>query len=586
MRLNLSFVRNHPGDFAAASKARCRWVVRSCRPLILLLAVFPLGAESFPREALVALTGQVTSSEEGPIEGVLVSAKKAGGTITVTVVTDDQGRYRFPIERLDPGHYELAIRADGYDLDRAVGADISAEKTTTADLRLRKTSNLASQLSNAEWMMSFPGTDEQKASIQICTHCHTLERIVRSNHDADEFQQVIERMFRHSPESFPLMVQPDAPGRAGGELSPAQQAQQQNRRKTAEYLGTLNLSSVTQWPYPLKTFPRPKGEATDVIITEYGLPKRTRQPHDVIVDSEGMVWYASFGEPILGKLDPRTGKTKEYPIPVLKPGAINGNLDVEFDEDQNIWIAMTFQGGVAKFDRKTEKFTVYSLPPDLNADYRELTFVAPAHSRVDGKVWITDSGTYTILRLDIASGRFDVFEPFPRPRPLIYQVLSDARNNAYFTVMGREHIGKIDAKTGEISFYQIPTARSAPRRGMIDSQGRLWFGENRGNKIGVFDTNTQKFQEWPVPFPYYLPYDVTLDRNGEAWAVTEFSDSVLRFNPKTGEYTAYLLPRETNMRRAFVDNSTTPVTFWVGNTHGASIVKVEAIASPSALHKR
>ena len=270
---------------------------------------------------------------------------------------------------------------------------------------------------------------------------------------------------------------------------------------------------------------------------------------------------------------------------MLKPGAINGNLDVEFDEDQDIWIAMTFQGGIAKFDRKTEKFTVYSLPSDLNADYRELTFVGPAHSHVDGKVWITDSGTYTILRLDIASGKFDVFEPFPRPRPLIYQVLSDAQNNAYFTVMGREHIGKIDAKTGEISFYQIPTERSAPRRGMVDPQGRLWFGENRTNKIGMFDTNTQKFQEWPVPFRYYLPYDVTLDRNGEAWAVTEFSDSVLRLDPKKGKSTAYLFPRETNMRRAFVDNTTTPVTFWVGNTHGASIVKVERLDRATQLSR-
>jgi virginiamycin B lyase len=93
---------------------------------------------------------------------------------------------------------------------------------------------LASQLTNAEWLLSFPGTDRQKASIQACTHCHTLERIVRSNHDADEFEQVLERMSRHSPESYPLMVQLDSPGRVGADLSPEQQAkQQQDRRKQA-----------------------------------------------------------------------------------------------------------------------------------------------------------------------------------------------------------------------------------------------------------------------------------------------------------------------------------------------------------------
>ena len=104
--------------------------------------------------------------------------------------------------------------------------------------------------------------------------------------------------------------------------------QQQARRRQAEYLSTLNLSAGSHWSYPLKTFPRPKGDATRVIYTEYDLPRRTRQPHDVIVDSEGMAWYASFGEQILGKLDPRTGKVSEYPVPLLKPASPTGILGI------------------------------------------------------------------------------------------------------------------------------------------------------------------------------------------------------------------------------------------------------------------
>src|SRR6266550_8775797 len=61
-------------------------------------------------QAPVALSGKITSAEEGPMEGVLVSAKKAGSTITITVVSDQQGRYRFPSAKLTPGHYTLNIR--------------------------------------------------------------------------------------------------------------------------------------------------------------------------------------------------------------------------------------------------------------------------------------------------------------------------------------------------------------------------------------------------------------------------------------------------------------------------------------------
>ena len=42
-------------------------------------------------QAAATLSGQVSSAEEGPMEGVLVSAKKDGSTITTTVVTNEKG---------------------------------------------------------------------------------------------------------------------------------------------------------------------------------------------------------------------------------------------------------------------------------------------------------------------------------------------------------------------------------------------------------------------------------------------------------------------------------------------------------------
>jgi virginiamycin B lyase len=156
-------------------------------------------------------------------------------------------------------------------------------------------------------------------------------------------------------------------------------------------------------------------------------------------------------------------------------------------------------------------------------------------------------------------------------------VISDAKNNVYFTVFGRGDIGHIDAKTGKTSVYPTPTPNSAPRRGMLDVAGRLWFGENSANRIGMYDTRNERFQEWIAPNPESWPYDVTADKNGDAWSGGEYSDRILRLNPKSGEIVEYLLPRFTNVRRVFVDNSTTPPTFWVGNNHGASIVKLEPL---------
>src|SRR5256885_8961852 len=82
----------------------------------------------------VALTGRVTSAEEGPMEGVLISAKKAGSTITITVVSDEQGRYRFPAAKLPPGQYALRMRAVGYDLDSPHEITLAPGDSATADL--------------------------------------------------------------------------------------------------------------------------------------------------------------------------------------------------------------------------------------------------------------------------------------------------------------------------------------------------------------------------------------------------------------------------------------------------------------------
>ena len=77
--------------------------------------------------------------------------------------------------------------------------------------------------------------------------------------------------------------------------------------------------------------------------------------------------------------------------------------------------------------------------------------------------------------------------------------------------------------------------------------------------------------------PWSAPYDVMPDVRGEVWAGGMFTDRVARLDPKAGEITEYLMPRSTNMRRVWVDSSTTPPTFWSGSNHGASIVKVEPL---------
>jgi streptogramin lyase len=535
--------------------------------LVFLHSVSPAAAQH-----AAALTGQVTSSEEGPMEGVIVSAKKDGSTITVSVLSNGEGRYSFPADRLSPGRYNLQIRAAGYDLEGPKTAEVAAGQPATADIKLRKTRNLGKQLTNAEWMMSIPGSDDDKLQLINCVSCHTLERVVKSTHDADEFVQVISRMNGYAQVSQPIKPQRRV------DLSRA--ANPERFRKVAEYLATINLSSSMRHEFDLKTLPRVKGRGTNVVITEYDLPRPTIEPHDVIVVN-GEAWYTNFGEQFLGKIDPKTGKHTEYAMPELRKGFPAGNLDLGVGRDGNLLLGMMYQGAVAKFDPKTEKFQIWQLPPERLKDDSQLNMVTN-QAHVDGKLWVNDAGPSTLLRLDLASGKFEEFDPFSilpggRQGYSIYDVRADSQNNVYVTDFQKNYVVKVDAKTGKFTAYQTGTPLSRNRRGRIDDQDRFWFAEYRGNKIAMLDTKEEKIQEWPLPTKFTSPYDVIWDKNGELWTGGMTTDRVVRLDPKSGQVVEYPLPRDTNMRRMFVDNSTTPPTFWVGNNHGASVVKVEPL---------
>src|SRR5262249_56662013 len=97
-------------------------------------------------------------------------------------------------DRLAPGHYALAIRAVGYELDGSATAEVAPERAANVDLSLRTATDLAAQLTSTEWLNSMPGTAEQKRPLIECMSCHTLERVVRSKYSADAFIGVLERM--------------------------------------------------------------------------------------------------------------------------------------------------------------------------------------------------------------------------------------------------------------------------------------------------------------------------------------------------------------------------------------------------------
>ena len=236
-------------------------VRKSSVAFLATAALLAAGTLSPHAQGGAALNGTVSSPQEGKMEGVLVTARRDGANFDVTVVSDAQGKYSFPRSYVSPGKYAIKIRAVGYDLTSPGAVEVVEGKAATLDLTLDKARDLSSQITSVEWLNSLPGTEDEKAMLQreimSCTYCHSLERIVKSRHNTDQFMPVIDRMATYYPDGS--MAGTEGRGRAKLEGKEVAERVAKNpvwgyaptykKADLAAYLASINMSGGRSFHY-------------------------------------------------------------------------------------------------------------------------------------------------------------------------------------------------------------------------------------------------------------------------------------------------------------------------------------------------
>jgi virginiamycin B lyase len=528
-----------------------------------------------------ALTGTVRSTQEGLMEGVLVSAKRNGSTITTTVVTNAEGVYSFPRAKLEPGEYSVTIRAVGYVLDGAsskASVNVAAGSAGHLNLNLRQSNilELALQMTDPEWLSSYPLTDAAKFELRDCSRCHTLQKPSMSTYNKDQLAWVLKRMV-YSAGSSPMTFQ--LPSEQTGTWGRAEWGEPSAlHKRQAESIAAINLSNGT-WKYELKKFPRPKGKETQVIYTTWDLPVTSR-PHDTRMGLDGAIWYNHFNDNAIGRLDLKTGQAKEWRWPYrAKQGSFEptgARTMMGPDKNNRFYIGNQEQGGLVVFDPATEQFRFSDTLPGGG----EMMDVS--NSQIDNHGWRSGPLAY---KIDLDT--LEVTKTIQGSKPLgRYDIASDSQNNLFGAGRGSTYVWHANAKTGEVAYFDIPaTPRGVGglgggmRRGKADRQDRLWWGGFDGNFVGMLDPKQpagRQIKLWAMP-PYFFPYDAHYDEQGYTWTGGIYSDRVARLNVDSGEWNYYLLPFTANIR----DIDLRPATagglsgLWIGHTHQGLITLVE-----------
>ena len=552
------------------------------------------------------VAGTVKSAAGTAMEGVGVSARSDEKTWTTTVYTDRSGNYVFPA--LEAGKYHVWAQTVGFE---AAWADqqVAAGKRVQQNFSLKTTADIQPQLSGSEWLASLPevtAADRRAKHIFVaqCTGCHTASWVLQNRFDEKGWGIIIDLMSVGG-----LDYSPTATKNA---------LMQQYKQDLAGYLGKVRGPRDLA---TLKPHPRPTGEATQVVITEFdltrpdkpgylqvhngsdwseGTPSRFegRGPHDVAVDRDGMVWIADDTIPdrTLAKLDPRTGKVSEFKLPDLKNGTAVSTHSVMMDEKTNtVWATNGNDGEFISLDPKTGTFKRWPRQ-------------AAVTMRVGGTLTVDLQGNPWApaadgaIKLDIATGQYTAY-PAPTTGKGTYGIATDANSNVWYSQPGGDRVVMVENKTGKSTELVVGPLEApyitqfdrdayknlranqnvgtpmmkAPRRGAGDlNSNYVWWGEFSSNQLLRIDIRDNSYKEYPLPVPFSMPYAANVDKLHNVWINMISTDRVAKFDPSTEKFTEYFLPtRGTEIRHIGVDNRPSVPEIWICYDRPSKIARLQ-----------
>ncbi|OUR75956.1 hypothetical protein A9Q83_16465 [Alphaproteobacteria bacterium 46_93_T64] len=129
-------------------------------------------------------------------------------------------------------------------------------------------------------------------------------------------------------------------------------------------------------------------------------------PYGIDIAPNGHVWFTRLHSDEIGRVNPDTHEVTLFKTPFVSPRRMR------VDADGNLWITVFAEGKLAKFEPKSEKFTLYDLPTE------PLGSETPYSLNVDrdrGVVWINGTASDTMIRFEIASEKWKIY-PLPRRR--------------------------------------------------------------------------------------------------------------------------------------------------------------------------
>jgi virginiamycin B lyase len=308
----------------------------------------------------------------------------------------------------------------------------------------------------------------------ICSSCHALQLISSSSGYTRE----------HWKELIGYMI--DLSGSAA----------QQN--EVLDYL-------AANFPPNKRRAPTPAAGNLQVTFREWAVPQLGQRTRDPIQAADGSIWYAGQYGNLIGRLDPKTGQAREYPLPAnAMPHT------VQLDPKGRPWFSGNKNGSIGWIDPASGKATVYKMPDPEAKDTHTITF--------DKKGWayFTFQNSNMIGRLNPDTGDIKLTKvAAQRSQP--YDIKFAPDGVLWVSCNARPCLLKVNPDTLDITEVQLPLAGTTVRRFDIAPDGAIWYVNSGRGRIGRVNTKSGEITEWDSPSgPRSHPYGIAV-LDGAVW---------------------------------------------------------------------
>jgi virginiamycin B lyase len=492
--------------------------MRSSSLLGLLGLVF---ASSFADAATI--TGTVTGPDGAPFRAAFVQARHAGQKMTVSVLSDNQGRY--VVENLPAGEYRLQVRAIGFKADARSGVNLTADQNISQDFALQNGLVRWTDISIYQGLELLPNARGKRELAENCLGCHGFQsKMAATVRDEEGWRSRVEFMREAMRAS----------------LADRRGFSDQQADDVVFYLNHVfgQDSVLPKSPADLAhykdTVIQFSDEALKIVYVDFEMPGPNRFPWTAHPDKDGNFWTPEYGQANkFNRFNPATGEMKEFPVPNIGPALIHSAVPAP---DGSVWLAEAGSRKLGRWDPQTQKVTEYQ------DDWRKHTIRA----HPDGSIWSTGG----LTRFDPKTEKFTHIPEVPSA----YGIALDKEGNVWFTEMTKNgFIGKVDPKTLKVTKF-VPPMRDRPRRIQVDSDGIVWFCVFDDSRIGRFDPKTETFKDFPLPHTKSSPYALGIATDRALWYSSESRDLIGRLDPDSGKVTEFPMPYTDNgMRDFFLD---------------------------------